>query len=99
MLGFVNKSPEHLAALARVKAWTRERFRLSEDETILVAEIACRLPGCPPLETVVVFWTEPNARHQFKVFKPVAQVDVGDLPPAWMKPAIVVDADAGFYCC
>jgi nitrate reductase delta subunit len=58
MLGSFKKSPEHLEALDRVKEWTRERFTLSQDTVILVSEIACSLPGCPPLETVVAFWTE-----------------------------------------
>ena len=39
-----------------MREWTRERFRLAADAIILVSEIACGLPGCPPLETVVVFW-------------------------------------------
>src|SRR5262249_28016879 len=29
------------------------RFKLAQDAPILVGEIACGLPGCPPLETVV----------------------------------------------
>ena len=99
MLGFIDKSPAHSAALARVKEWTRARFRLSEDTTIFAAEIACGLPGCPPLETVVVFWTGAETRHQFKVFKPVNRVIEDDLPPAWMKPGLIVDPDAGFACC
>jgi hypothetical protein len=46
---------------------------------VLVAEVACRLPGCPPLETVVAFWTEDERRHQFKLYKPVADVVYDDI--------------------
>ncbi len=63
----MRRSPEHVAALARLPQWTRERFDLPEHAAILAAEIACAQPGCPPLETVVVFWTETDKRHQFKV--------------------------------
>jgi hypothetical protein len=59
------KSPEHYDALARVREWTRERFKLAGTDAILVTEIACGLPGCPPRETVVAFWTEDAGRHQF----------------------------------
>jgi len=57
MLRSFEKRPEHLQAIDRVKAWTRARFKLAEDVPILVSEVACGLPGCPPLETVIAFWT------------------------------------------
>lgn len=81
----------------RIKDWTRSRFTLDADETVFVAEIACGLPGCPPLETIVAFWTAPDRRHSFKVFKPLTKVLEGDLPPSWMKDAILADETAD--CC
>ena len=32
------------------------------------------LPGCPPLETVVAFWTADGTEHRFKLFKRVEDV-------------------------
>ena len=49
MLWFVKRSPDHSQALDRVREWTRSRFTLSEDSAILVTELACGLPGCPPI--------------------------------------------------
>ena len=98
MLGFIKKSPEHREALDRVRAWTRARFALPEDAAILVAEIACAVPGCPPLETVIAFWAD-GQRHHTKVFKPVAEVAEDDLPPRWMKPALAVPEGFGCDCC
>jgi hypothetical protein len=66
--------PGEAAAANRIKLWTRERFRLPNDAAILVSEVACTLPGCPPLETIIAFWTDKNTRHHFKVFKPLAEV-------------------------
>jgi hypothetical protein len=91
--------PGHTAALDRVRAWTRERFSLPDETAILVAQVSCNLPGCPPLETVVAFWTGTGTRHQFKLFKPVAEVVADDLPPPWMKTALIVDVESGFECC
>ncbi len=91
--------PEHTAALERVRGWTRARFGLPEDAAILVAQVACSLPGCPPLETAVAFWTAEATRHQFKLFKPVAEVVEDDLPPSFMKTALIVDEESGFECC
>jgi hypothetical protein len=86
-------------AVARVREWTRRRFGLPGDAVISVAEVACGLPGCPPLETVVVFWATEATRHHFKIFKPVAQVMIDDLPFAWQKAALAVPAGAGCDCC
>jgi hypothetical protein len=93
------KRPEHLAAIDRVREWTRERFKLPDDAAIMVTEVTCALPGCPPLETVVAFWTASDTRHHFKVFKPVAEVVEDDLPPSWMKDALIVVEGFGCECC
>jgi hypothetical protein len=91
--------PEYVAALDRVRVWTRERFALAEDAAILVSEVSCALPGCPPRETVVAFWTENERRHQFKLFKPVADVVMDDLPPCWLKNALAAIEGFGCECC
>jgi hypothetical protein len=96
MLYAFQKSPGRVEDLGRVREWTRARFNLPEGAAILVAEVACGLPGCPPLETVVAFWTADAGRHQFKVFKPVQQVVENDLPFAWLKAALA--APEGFDC-
>jgi hypothetical protein len=99
MLRSFRKRPEQLEALDRVRAWTCARFKLTGDSAILVSEVACALPGCPPLETVVAFWTKGDKRHQFKLFKPVAEVVEDDLPPSWMKNALVAVEGLGCECC
>jgi nitrate reductase delta subunit len=94
VLGFTRTSAES-GALDRVRDWTRARFKLADLETVLVSQIACGVPGCPPVETHVVFWTDAG-RHHFKIFKPLAQVSEDDVPPAFMKNALV--ALEGFEC-
>ena len=99
MLQSFEKRPDHMAALDRVRKWTRERFSLAEDAAILVSEVSCALPGCPTRETVVAFWTETERRHQFKLFKPVAEVVMDDLPPRWLKDALAAIEGLGCECC
>jgi hypothetical protein len=94
MLGFAKKL-ENTAAADRVQEWTRTRFALTGEDTVMVSQIACSVPGCPPIETHVVFWTAAG-RHHFKIFKPLAQVSEDDLPPAFMKNAL--GALEGFDC-
>jgi nitrate reductase delta subunit len=98
MLAFTKRSSEHVAALGRVRECVRTRFQLGEDAAILVAEIACAIPGCPPNETVIAFWSD-GRRHHFKVFKPMAEVTNDDLPPAWLKPVLALADDFECGCC
>lgn len=86
------------AAPELVRAWTQARFKLTEDDTVMVSEITCGVPGCPPIETHVVFWTTLG-RHHFKVFKPLAEVAEDDLPPAFMKNALMWIEGAECSCC
>jgi hypothetical protein len=97
MLRSVHRNPDHVAALGRVRECVRTRFSLGEG-AILVAEVACAVPGCPPIETVIAFWSGER-RHHFKVFKPVAEVVEDDLPPYWLKPALAVSDDFQCECC
>jgi len=89
----------NVRALDRVRDWTRESLALADEDTVLVAEVACARPGCPPLETVVTFWTRGGERHWFKVFKPVAEVALHDLPPAWLKDALYAADPVDGACC
>jgi hypothetical protein len=95
---FAKTSPGRLEALDRVRKWTRARFALGDDTAILVAEVACAVPGCPPLETVVAFWSDER-RHHTKIFKPVAEVVEDDLPPRWLKGSLAVPDDFECTCC
>ena len=82
-----------------VEEWTRERFELGDEPTVLVAEVACALPGCPPLETLVAFWRDGEPRRQFKVFRRIVDVSADDVPPRWMKDSLIVVEGEGCDCC
>ena len=66
----------------RVREWTRVRFGLDKDAAILIAELNCSVPGCPPLETAIAFWTADDVRYQFKLLRPVAEIVQSDI--AWL---------------
>ncbi len=95
MLGFTTKSPDRAAAVARLRGWTQARFALADEDPVMVSELACGVPGCPPIETHIVFWTAAG-RHHFKIFNPLGEGSDDDLPPAFMKNALV--ALEGFEC-
>jgi hypothetical protein len=95
----VVKNPEHFEALDRIREWTRERFSLPQDAGILVSEVECNLPGCPPLETVVAFWNDPEKRYHFKMFKNAVEVTTEDIPFAWLKETLYTPDGFGCECC
>ncbi len=99
IFGSVVRSAAQAAATDRLRDWTKVRFSLPEDSPVLVAEVACVVPGCPPIETVVAFWTADDTRHHFKIFKPVREVVSDDLPYAWLKAALAVPEGFDSECC
>jgi hypothetical protein len=99
MFASFKKMPERLEALERLKVWTRERFALPGETIIFTAELACALPGCPPLETVISFWNAAGQRYHFKIFKPVAEIVMDDLPYRWLLDALAVPEGFECDCC
>jgi hypothetical protein len=97
--GSFRKGPGQAEAARRLKDWTRERFSLGEDETIVVTEIASALPGFPPLQTAVTFWTAGGARHHFTVFKAMENVVGDDIPPAWLRDSLALSEGVECACC
>ena len=99
MLQPFRQPPQAQLARERVEAWTRDRFGAGDDAVVLVAEVRCQVPGCPPIETVVAFWWPTGPRYRFKVFKPVADLVEADVPLRWLLLALEDVADLGCDCC
>jgi hypothetical protein len=98
-VGTFKTDPRHAEAVVRVQDWTRKRFSLPESAAVMVTELVCTRPACPPLETMVAFWLEGDARRHFRVFKPTTNIVAGDLPPAWLRDALCAESDDELGCC
>lgn len=71
------------ARVREVRQWVRERFAVPDDATVMVTELQCTEPGCPPVETVVAVLRGPGRRAQAKVPRPVTELtrdDIAALP-------------------
>ena len=63
----------------QIKTWAREAFDMSEDATIMVSELRCSEPGCPPVETVIAIMDGPGEARRFKIHQPSASVTRDDV--------------------
>lgn len=84
---FQPKVVPDLEQTRRIQSWVRNRLSLGEDTAIMVSELRCSEPGCPPLETVVAVLDGPGRTRQFKFHKPMAQVDSAEIDAAIPRPA------------
>jgi hypothetical protein len=97
MISQQRRDQEQTHALNNVREWIRARFGLNEDNAILVAELQCAVPGCPPLETALAFWTSDAVRHQFKILKPLSEVSPTDI--AWLIGDLGEEETNYWDCC
>lgn len=98
-LGVARKDDAQRAALRRIKQWTRARFALGEDELTIVTEEEGRLPGVPERQTLIVFQGADRLKRHYRIFKPAVDVCEDDLPPSWMKDALITPEGFQCSCC
>lgn len=67
------------AQVERIKTWARTTWALSDDTTIMVTELECREPGCPPIETVIALLEGPGKNAQHKIHKQAGDVSQADV--------------------
>ncbi len=58
----------------RIKDWVRELLALGDDVTILVSELSCSEPGCPPVETVIAVFRGRDDTTKYTIHRPSAEV-------------------------
>jgi len=78
-------------ALKNIKSWVQDV--LSENgvsATVLVNELACSIPGCEPVETVVGIFASGKKSVQFKLLKPAESISSDDIKQ-WMTDRILID--------
>lgn len=77
ILGLSRAKPDGSAQ--RIKELVRERFELDDETTLMVSELRCHEDGCPDVETVIAVMNAARTSVTWKIAKPMAQVDAGDI--------------------
>ena len=63
----------------QIKRWIVAAFAPGEDTVIMVTELQCREPGCPPLETVIALLHSGGPAERLTLHKPLAEVTEHDI--------------------
>jgi hypothetical protein len=66
-------------AIRQLKQVARRLLEAAEDDAVIVTELSCTEPGCPPLETVVAHLRAGGEPTQVKVHKSAVEVTEDDL--------------------
>jgi hypothetical protein len=66
--------PEHTARLTAIKAQTRQDLRLTADDTVVVRQLDCTEPGCPPVETAIAVLAADGTTRCWTLHHPVTDI-------------------------
>ena len=66
-----------------VKAWVQAAAGAPEDATIVVTELACSEPGCPPYEVVMAVLRPGTPPLQKKLHKRLAELSHEEVTRLW----------------
>lgn len=68
---------------SKVKGFVREllegRDNGDKEATIVVSELSCSEPGCPPIETVIAIFRGPSDTRRYKIHKAQAEITRDDV--------------------
>jgi len=68
--------------IRKIQFWVRDRLNLDEETVVMVSELRCSEPGCPPLETLIAVLDGPGQRRQFRFHKTIAEMAPNDIDSA-----------------
>jgi len=86
LFGPKNPDNETVESIRRLKAWTTEFLGLDENATVLVTELTCTEPGCPPLETVIAVLRPGSSSDKRKMHRAAREMTRADIEQLWSAP-------------
>ncbi len=73
--------------LRELKETVRTLLGLDDDTAVMIRQLACTEPGCPPLETVVAVLPMNGPARRWTLHRPTEQITEDDLRTALLSPA------------
>jgi G3E family GTPase len=60
--------------IEQIRYWMRQNFGFSKDIPILVKEVPCVKPACPPIETAIMAMLRNEPPRHFKIQRPINEI-------------------------
>jgi hypothetical protein len=73
------RPPHRSPNLSKLKESVRQSLDLTEDTTVLIRQLACTEPGCPPIETVVAVLPMDGPARRWTLHRGVEEITPDDL--------------------
>ena len=75
-------SPNRSRNIGDIKRWAAVALDIEEGVSLLVTELQCSEPGCPPIETVIALLRPGKRTEQFKIHRPIAEITQAEVTAA-----------------
>ena len=85
MVGIFDNKKTNPEIIRNLKAIFTEKFYISKDSTISVAELRCHEPNCPPVETVFTVRTTDGSIKDWRISKFASEIQIKDIELLYQK--------------
>jgi hypothetical protein len=65
----------------KIKQLAKNIFDLTDENTIIVTELACKEPFCPDVMTLIAFW-KGTQRNEYRIYKQMRFIHEQDIQDA-----------------
>ena len=74
-----NRKTQNIEKIRNLKLLISNKYKLSDNTIISIAELNCHEPDCPPIETVITVRYEDGSMKNWRVAKPISEVEETDI--------------------
>jgi len=74
-----NRKTQNIEKIRNLKHLISNKYKLSDNTIISIAELSCHEPDCPPIETVITVRYEDGSMKNWRVAKPISEVEETDI--------------------
>ena len=74
-----NRKTQNIEKIRNLKLLISNKYKLSDNTIISIAELSCHEPDCPPIETVITVRYENGSMKNWRVAKPISEVKETDI--------------------
>ena len=74
-----NRKTQNIEKIRNLKLLISNKYKLSDNTIISIAELSCHELDCPPIETVITVRYENGSMKNWRVAKPISEVEETDI--------------------